>query len=84
MSSEKTQPKMYLEIVRELRHLIEEEDIKTGGKLPSERVLAERMDVGRSTVREALRSLELLGIIETRRGEGTYLADFQKNQFVEV
>lgn len=84
MGSEKAQPKMYLEIVRELRHLIEEENIKTGGKLPSERVLAERMDVGRSTVREALRSLELLGIIETRRGEGTFLADFQKNQFVEV
>lgn len=84
MSSERTQPKMYLEIVRELRQLIEEENIKTGGKLPSERVLAERMEVGRSTVREALRSLELLGVIETRRGEGTFLADFQKNQFVEV
>lgn len=84
MASEKAQPKMYLEIVRELRQLIEEENIKTGGKLPSERVLAERMEVGRSTVREALRSLELLGIIETRRGEGTFLADFQRNQFVEV
>lgn len=75
---------MYLEIVSELRNLIKEENIKTGGKLPSERELVERMQVGRSTIREALRSLELLGLIETRRGEGTFLADFQQNQFVDV
>lgn len=84
MESQKAYPKMFLEIVGELRNLIKEENIKTGGKLPSERELAERMKVGRSTVREALRSLELLGLIETRRGEGTFLADFQKNQFVDV
>lgn len=84
MDNRKTNSKMYLEIVGELRRLIKAEGIKTGGKLPSERELAERMQVGRSTIREALRSLELLGLIETRRGEGTFLADFQKNQFVEV
>ncbi len=84
MESQKTYSKMFLEIVGGLRNLIKEEDIKTGGKLPSERELAERMNVGRSTIREALRSLELLGLIETRRGEGTFLADFQKNQFVDV
>lgn len=84
MKNQKSQSKMYLEIVGELRNLIQEENIKTGGKLPSERELAERMQVGRSTIREALRSLELLGLIETRRGEGTFLADFQQNQFVDV
>lgn len=84
MENRKVNSKMYLEIVGELRHLIKDEGIKTGEKLPSERELAERMQVGRSTIREALRSLELLGLIETRRGEGTFLADFKKNQFVEV
>lgn len=84
MGNEKVNSKMYLEIVSELRQLIKSEEITTGGKLPSERELAERMQVGRSTIREALRSLELLGLIETRRGEGTFLADFQNNQFVEV
>lgn len=84
MGNGKVNSKMYLEIVGELRQLIKAEGIKIGGKLPSERELAERMQVGRSTIREALRSLELLGLIETRRGEGTFLADFQKNQFVEV
>lgn len=84
MDKQKPSSKMYMDIVDELRRLIKGEGIKTGGKLPSERELAERLGVGRSSVREALRSLELLGLIETRRGEGTFLADFQKHQFVEV
>lgn len=76
--------KMFLEIVKQLRQLIQDENIAVGGKLPSERELAERLQVGRSTVREALRSLELLGLIETRRGEGTFLSDFRKHQLVEL
>ncbi|QUG42341.1 FadR family transcriptional regulator [Psychrobacillus sp. INOP01] len=76
--------KMFLEIVKQLRQLITEENVAVGGKLPSERELAERLQVGRSTVREALRSLELLGLIETRRGEGTFLSDYRKHRLVEV
>ncbi len=84
MQSEKPSSKMFLDIVGELRSLIKEEGIKTGGKLPSERELADRLKAGRSTIREALRSLELLGLIETRRGEGTFLADFKNHQLVEI
>ncbi|WP_203246661.1 FadR/GntR family transcriptional regulator [Sporosarcina beigongshangi] len=84
MQIPKTSSKMYLDIVGELRTIIKEEGIKTGDKLPSERELAERLQAGRSTIREALRSLELLGLIETRRGEGTFLVDFNKHQLVEV
>lgn len=83
---EETKPsrKMFLEIVQELRTLIRNENIRTGEKLPSERVLAERLGAGRSTIREALRSLELLGLIETRRGEGTFLSDYRQHQLVDV
>lgn len=77
-------PKLFIEIVQQLRDLIEHERIPIGGKLPSERELVDRLEVGRSTIREALRSLELLGLIETRRGEGTFLADYRKHQLVEV
>lgn len=84
MQNPKPPSKMFLDIVGELRTIITEEGIKPGGKLPSERELAERLQAGRSTIREALRSLELLGLIETRRGEGTFLVDFKKHQFVEV
>ena len=46
------------------------------GCLPSERELSSRLNVGRSSVREALRALELVGLIETRRGEGTFIRNF--------
>lgn len=84
MSAEKPATKMFIQIVRELRGIIQDEEIPPGGKIPSERVLAERLNVGRSSIREALRSLELLGLIETRRGGGTFVADFNNHQLVEV
>ncbi|WP_051120232.1 FadR/GntR family transcriptional regulator [Bacillus sp. 1NLA3E] len=64
--------------------MIESDNLKSGDKLPSERELTERLNVGRSSVREALRSLELLGLIETRRGEGTFIRDFRGHQLVEL
>lgn len=78
------QPKRYLDIVLDIRKMISHEKIRPGDKIPSERELAETLKVGRSTIREALRSLELLGLIETRRGEGTFLSDHRNHQLVEV
>ncbi|MBY0124066.1 FadR family transcriptional regulator [Bacillus sp. S/N-304-OC-R1] len=76
--------KVYVEIVKQLRLMIEQEGLKPGDKLPSERELCERLIVGRSSVREALRALELLGLIETRRGEGTFIRDFKGHQLVQL
>jgi DNA-binding FadR family transcriptional regulator len=64
--------------------MIEHDGLKPGDRLPSERELSERLGVGRSSVREALRALELLGLIETRRGEGTFIRDFRGNQLVQL
>ncbi|RFU70743.1 FadR family transcriptional regulator [Peribacillus saganii] len=77
-------PKVYIEIVGKLREMIEEDGLEPGDKIPSERELSERLNVGRSSVREALRALELLGLIETRRGEGTFIRDFQEHRLVEL
>lgn len=84
MENSRPSSKRFLDIVSDLRTIIKEEGAVVGDKLPSERMLADRLQVGRSTIREALRSLELLGLIETRRGEGTFLADYKKHQLVEV
>lgn len=84
MDKQTENKKVFLEIVHQLRQLIQVEKIQSGGKLPSERVLSERLGVGRSSVREALRSLELLGLIETRHGGGTFLATTHNHQLVEV
>lgn len=79
-----TNTKVYLEIVQQLREMIAADELKPGDKIPSERELSERLNAGRSSVREALRALELLGLIETRRGEGTFIRDFRGHQLIEI
>ncbi|QPC48420.1 FadR family transcriptional regulator [Mangrovibacillus cuniculi] len=64
--------------------MIAKDGLVAGDKLPSERELSDRLEVGRSSVREALRALELLGLIETRRGEGTFLRDFRDHHLVRL
>ncbi|WP_455431276.1 FadR/GntR family transcriptional regulator [Rossellomorea vietnamensis] len=64
--------------------MISKDCLKPGDKIPSERELSERLNVGRSSVREALRALELLGLIETRRGEGTFLRDFRDHHLIDL
>jgi GntR family transcriptional regulator, transcriptional repressor for pyruvate dehydrogenase complex len=62
-----------VEIARRLFEYLLSGQVKPGGRLPSERQLAATLAVGRSSVRDALRPLLLLGILETRQGDGTYL-----------
>lgn len=76
--------KMYLEVVKQIKNMIEDDGLHPGDKIPSERELSERLQVGRSSVREALRALELLGLIETKRGEGTFIKNFQEHKLVEI
>ncbi len=46
-----------------------------GERLPTERELCQQLDVGRASLREALKSLETIGMIETRLGDGTYVCE---------
>jgi DNA-binding transcriptional regulator YhcF (GntR family) len=78
------QQKVYLETFEKIREIIQERNLQPGDRLPSERELTDLLHVGRSSVREALRAMELLGLIETRRGEGTFIVDFRKHQLVEL
>ncbi|WP_400242768.1 FadR/GntR family transcriptional regulator [Niallia sp. JL1B1071] len=82
--SSSKESKLYVDIVNNLREMIDQNGLKPGDKLPSERVLSETLRAGRSSIREALRALELLGLIETRKGEGTFLRDFQGHKLVEL
>jgi GntR family transcriptional repressor for pyruvate dehydrogenase complex len=78
------QNKVFLETIKQIHRIILTDSLGTGDKIPSERELSERLKVGRSSVREALRALELLGLIETRRGEGTFVKDFGGHHLVEL
>lgn len=71
-------------MLEEIRQFIQIKGLKPGDKLPSERDLSETLRAGRSSVREALRALELIGIIETRKGEGTFLSSYRPFQTVEI
>jgi len=62
------------EIVEQIIGLIESGILKPGQRLPSERELCVRFDAGRSSLREALRCLSIVGVLSARVGEGTSVA----------
>jgi GntR family transcriptional repressor for pyruvate dehydrogenase complex len=65
--------RLYEEVVGQLRQLIDEGKLKAGDRLPSERELAETFRVSRSSVREAIKTLENEGMVITRPGSGTFI-----------
>lgn len=56
-----------------IRKLVEEGRFPPGSRLPAERKLAEQLNVGRPVVREAIKVLTTLGLVESRLGSGTYV-----------
>jgi GntR family transcriptional regulator, transcriptional repressor for pyruvate dehydrogenase complex len=64
-------------VLEKLRHFIEGNALKVGDALPPERVLAEQFGVGRPSVREGIKALTILDIIESRRGSGTYIRSLE-------
>jgi GntR family transcriptional repressor for pyruvate dehydrogenase complex len=61
------------DVVRQIADLITKGRLKKGDQLPAERQLSESFKVSRATVREAIRSLESMRLIESRHGNGTYV-----------
>jgi GntR family transcriptional repressor for pyruvate dehydrogenase complex len=66
--------RVYEDIVSQVKELIAEGKLRPGDQLPSERELSEMFQVSRASVREAIRALESIRLIEIRQGEGTYIA----------
>ena len=75
--------RIYEEIVRQVKAMIAEGRLKGGDRLPPERDLAEKFVVSRTSVREALRALESLGLVEIRPGEGTFVREVSIDSLVE-
>lgn len=74
--------KVYEQVIDQIKDMIDKGTLKKGDKLPSERDLVEQLKVSRTSIREALRSLEVIGLIECRQGEGNYIkTNFQDNLF---
>lgn len=69
-AAERLQPS---EVLEHLRELISSGKVPPDTKLPSERTLAMELGVGRQAVREAFKALQVLDVIDTRHGDGTYV-----------
>lgn len=66
--------KVHEEVAKQLEDMIHNR-LRPGDKLPAERELAESLGVSRSSVRDAIRKLELMGLVEPRQGTGTVVRD---------
>lgn len=73
--------RVYKAVARQLQERILT-DLAPGDTLPSERELAQMFGVSRSSVREAVRSLELIGLLVARQGVGTVVRDPEADSFV--
>ena len=62
-------------IISKLKDLIEFKNLEPGDKLPSERMLSEKFDVSRSSIRQAIQKLEFFGILKSKPQSGTFIAD---------
>ncbi|WP_024371374.1 FadR/GntR family transcriptional regulator [Exiguobacterium sp. ZOR0005] len=72
------------ENISKIRSLIVQAALTPGDRLPSERELAETLSISRASVREALRALSFLGIVETRHGGGTFLCEQDRHRYIEI
>ena len=76
--------KIYELVIAQIKQMIYHKRLVKGDKLPSERELSSQLGVSRTAVREALRALEMLGLIVSHHGEGTFVASsFPKEKLFE-
>jgi len=73
--------KVYEEVAKQIERLILKK-LQPGDKLPSERELAEMLQVSRSSIRDAIRGLELIGLVEPRQGAGTIVREVSAESLV--
>lgn len=64
-------------VITLLRNFIEDGGFEVGMMLPPERLLAETFSVGRPAIREGIKALTILDVIESRRGDGTYIKSLE-------
>jgi len=74
--------KISARIIKQFEELIHGYKLKPGDRLPSERELTDLFKVGRPTIREALRSLESIGLIEVKQGRGSFIKEIDFSSYI--
>jgi GntR family transcriptional regulator, transcriptional repressor for pyruvate dehydrogenase complex len=77
-----SRPSVHDEVLEALKRFIAESGLREGERLPGESALAARLGVGRPAVREALRALEAVGAVTTRKGVGRFIGRFDPDSYV--
>ena len=72
----------YEQVAEQIQRLIASGALSPGDRLPPERELAAKFGVGRSSLRDAIRTLEVMGIVESRHGSGTVVRDLSTDALV--
>ena len=70
------------QVIESLKAYIVENNLTPGSRLPTEKELTTKLGVSRNILREALKSLQAVGLIEIRVGDGTYVADFDYSRIM--
>ena len=77
-------PALYTSIRDYIKEYIIEHNLKPGDALPPEGQLVEELGVGRSSVREAVKSLQSMGIVDVRQGDGLYVRELNFDPMLET
>lgn len=75
--------KVNFQIMNQIKDNIRSGELQLGDRLPSERTMAEQLGVSRATVREAIRSMELMGLVNCVQGEGNFIPESLENSLIE-
>lgn len=75
--------KMSDQIIRHIQKMILDGELSEGDKLPPEREMTERFGIGRPALREALKSLEMLGLVQRCHGRGNFIVNNIQSSYFE-
>ena len=83
MEEDRTENKSYMKVIDYIKKQIRNGELSIGGKLPAERELSEILGISRNSVREAIRTLDIMGVISSQQGAGNFLTGNFENNLVE-
>lgn len=83
MEEKALQQKSYTKVIDYIKQQIREGKLTSGSKLPAERDLSQTLGISRNSVREAIRTLDIMGVISSQQGAGNYLTGDFENNLVE-
>lgn len=72
------------EAIHKIKEMILSGELKPGERLPPEKELSERLGLSRNSLREAVKALEVIKVLDVRRGDGTYVTSLEPELLLEA